>query len=41
MQGSSQELQTSVLVIVESAIFITTCFWKSKRNNLYIAKEAL
>ena len=30
MQGSSQELQTNVFVIVESAIFITTCFWKSK-----------
>ena len=30
MQGLSQELQTNVLVIVESAIFITPCFWKSK-----------
>ena len=44
MQRSSQELQTKVLVIVESDIFITTCFWKSehvyrKRSPLKVDKS--
>ena len=38
MQGSSQELQTNVLVIVESAILLQRV---SEKVNIYTEKEAL